>query len=155
MNGIFRWLTSLPKPVVALMALVGVSLFLAGSVTAYRTFDYIEHDNDFCMSCHLMAQPFERFASSAHRDLGCKACHKPSFVGRTQMALTQVVENPEEIHHHAEVPNDKCASCHIGRTSSRTIRISRDSGASSAIPRGCTSSRLRTRPARNPGATRR
>ncbi len=113
MNGIFRWLSSLPKPALVLMALVGVSLFLAGSVTAYRTFDYIEHDNDFCMSCHLMAQPFERFASSAHRDLGCKACHKPSFAGRTQMALTQVVENPEEIHAHAEVPNDKCASCHI------------------------------------------
>ena len=128
MNGIFRWLSSLPKPALVLMALVGVSLFLAGSVTAYRTFDYIEHDNDFCMSCHLMAQPFERFASSAHRDLGCKACHKPSFAGRTQMALTQVVENPEEIHAHAEVPNDKCASCHIDGDPEKWALVARSAG---------------------------
>ncbi|UCC26249.1 MAG: hypothetical protein JSU98_03925 [Gemmatimonadales bacterium] len=124
----FRWLRSLPTPFVIFTALVAVSLFLAGSVTAYRTFDYIEHDNDFCMSCHLMAQPFERFASSAHRDLGCKACHKPSFVGRTQMALTQVVENPEEINAHAEVPNDKCASCHIDGDREKWALVARSAG---------------------------
>ena len=75
MKFILRWLQSLSTAWIAILVLAGTSIFVAGSVTAYRTYDYIEHDNDFCMSCHLMAEPFERFGQSAHRDLGCKACH--------------------------------------------------------------------------------
>lgn len=95
---------------IAGLILVGVG---AGGYYAYETYDYVQHDNDFCMSCHLMEQPYEQFGQSAHRGLGCKACHQPTLVARTQMALTQVVENPEEISVHAEVPNERCAECHI------------------------------------------
>jgi len=110
------------------MVLAVLSLFVGGTVTAYRTYDYIEHDNDFCMSCHLMAEPFERFGRSAHRDLGCKACHKPTFAGRTQMALTQIIENPTEISVHAEVPNEKCASCHIEGDPEQWLLVERSAG---------------------------
>ena len=80
---------------------------------AYRTYDYVQHDNIFCLSCHLMAEPFELFAESAHQGLGCKACHQPTLVGRSQMALAQIIENPQKISIHAEVPNEICADCHI------------------------------------------
>jgi len=60
-----------------------------------------------------MADPYELFAESAHRGLGCKACHKPSFAGRSQMALTQILTNPDSLTTHAEVPNEKCTSCHV------------------------------------------
>lgn len=99
-----------------LLGLVGITLLLgvgAGGYYAYETYDFVQHDNDFCMSCHLMTDPYEQFGQSAHRGLGCKACHQPTLVARTAMALTQVIENPEEISVHAEVPNERCAECHI------------------------------------------
>lgn len=105
-----------------------VALFAVGGVFAYRTWDYVEHDNDFCMSCHLMQDPFERFAESEHQGLGCKACHKPTFVGRSRMALTQIIENPEEIEEHAEVPNEKCVSCHVDGDPEEWTLISRSVG---------------------------
>ncbi len=80
---------------------------------AYRTYDYVQHDNDFCVSCHLMEVPFEEFARSAHRGLGCKACHQPTIVERSAMGLSQVVDRPIEIEVHADVPNERCAECHI------------------------------------------
>jgi nitrate/TMAO reductase-like tetraheme cytochrome c subunit len=100
----------------AALALVGIVIVAAVSGAgfyAYQTYDYVEHDNEFCFSCHLMQEPYELFAQSAHRGLGCKACHQPNLMGRSQMAITAVVENPDTIAVHADVPNDLCASCHI------------------------------------------
>jgi hypothetical protein len=103
----------LPPAALAAAAAVTVAVLAVSGVLLYRTYDYVQHDNEFCMSCHLMRDPFDRFAQSAHRGLGCKACHQPTMVVRTQMALTQIIENPDEIKTHAEVPNEVCAECHI------------------------------------------
>lgn len=102
-----------PVPVLLAVGLLGAGGVSAGGYYAYQTYDYVQHDNDFCMSCHLMAEPFERFARSAHRGLGCKACHQPTFAARSQMALTQVLEAPDTIEVHAVVTNEACAACHI------------------------------------------
>ncbi|MBT8402326.1 MAG: hypothetical protein KJP18_00635, partial [Gemmatimonadetes bacterium] len=103
------------QPVLIMIAvgLLGAGGVSAGGYYAYRTYDYVQHDNDFCMSCHLMAEPYELFAESAHRGLGCKACHQPGMIERTSMALTQVVESPDTIAVHATVSNEACATCHI------------------------------------------
>jgi len=108
-----RWVGNLPLPALlgfGVLVLAGVG---AGGYYAYETYDYVQHDNDFCLSCHLMVEPYEAFAESAHRGLGCKACHQPTLMARSQMALTQIVENPDELSIHAEVPNRVCADCHI------------------------------------------
>jgi nitrate/TMAO reductase-like tetraheme cytochrome c subunit len=108
-----QWVGRLSAPIlgaVGVVVMVGVG---AGGYYAYRTYDYVQHDNNFCMSCHLMQEPFDLFAKSAHQGLGCKACHQPTLIARSQMALTQIVENPGEINAHAEVPNERCAHCHI------------------------------------------
>jgi nitrate/TMAO reductase-like tetraheme cytochrome c subunit len=97
----------------AAMGVVVMAGVVAGGYYAYQTYDYVQHDNDFCMSCHLMAEPYELFAKSAHRGLGCKACHQPTLMARSQMALTQVIENPQELSAHAEVPNERCTECHV------------------------------------------
>lgn len=102
-----------PVLILTAVGLLGAGGVSAGGFYAYRTYDYVQHDNDFCMSCHLMAEPFELFAQSAHRGLGCKACHQPTIVARSQMALAQVVENPDSLTAHAVVPNEACAACHI------------------------------------------
>ncbi len=110
---ISRWIGGLP--VVALLGIgaLVVAGVVGGGYYAYETYDYVQHDNDFCLSCHLMVDPYEQFAESAHRGLGCKACHQPTLVARSTMAITQVLENPEELGVHAEVPNRVCADCHI------------------------------------------
>jgi len=115
----------------AALIVVGV-LVLGGTGVAgyyaYRTYDYVQHDNDFCMSCHLMAEPFELFARSAHQGLGCKACHRPNLLQRSQMGLTQILENPEEISVHAAVPNGICAECHIEGDPERWTLIANTAG---------------------------
>jgi hypothetical protein len=108
-----KWVAGLSVAALVVLALVALSAASAAGVFMYRTYTYVEHDNQFCLSCHLMVDPYERFAQSAHRGLGCKACHQPTFVERSRMALSQVLENPDEITTHAHVPNSACASCHI------------------------------------------
>jgi nitrate/TMAO reductase-like tetraheme cytochrome c subunit len=107
------WLRRQPLP--ALMAIVAIAAAAMCGVGyyAYGTYDYVQHDNDFCLSCHLMQDPFERFARSAHRGLGCKACHQPTLIERSTMGLTQIVENPDSLGVHAEVPNAVCEDCHV------------------------------------------
>jgi nitrate/TMAO reductase-like tetraheme cytochrome c subunit len=83
-----------PALLVAMGAGLAV-LLVWGGIEAYRTYDYVQHDNEFCLSCHLMVEPYERFARSAHAELGCKACHQPTLVTRSTMALTQILENPD------------------------------------------------------------
>ena len=112
-NGLRNRLTRLPPAVLITIAAIAVVGVAVGGVLLYRTYDYVQHDNEFCMSCHLMRDPFDRFAQSAHRGLGCKACHQPTMMVRTQMALTQILEAPDEILTHAEVPNEVCAECHV------------------------------------------
>jgi hypothetical protein len=107
------WVAGLPIAAMVALALVALSAVSVAGVFMYRTYSYVEHDNQFCLSCHLMVDPYERFAQSAHRGLGCKACHQPTFVERSRMAVSQVLENPDEITTHAHVPNTACASCHI------------------------------------------
>lgn len=108
---------------VAVVAALGV-----GSVFLYQTYEYVEHDNQFCLQCHLMRDPFERFARSGHRDLGCKACHRPGILERSQMGLAQVIERPDEIRVHAHVPNEVCAECHIEGDPERWRHIASTAG---------------------------
>jgi hypothetical protein len=120
--------TRLPPAALIALAAVAVLGLVVGSVLLYRTYDYVQHDNEFCMSCHLMQDPFDRFAQSAHRGLGCKACHQPTMAVRTQMALTQIIEAPDEIHTHAEVPNRVCEECHVRGDPERWLLIASSAG---------------------------
>jgi hypothetical protein len=101
---------------VTTLATVGGFFVLAtagGGLAAYRTYDYVQHDNDFCVSCHLMQDPFDRFQVSAHRDMSCKACHQPSPIDRFAMGMRQVLKRPVEITAHAEMPDSRCEHCHV------------------------------------------
>ncbi|HZD03475.1 MAG TPA: NapC/NirT family cytochrome c, partial [Longimicrobiales bacterium] len=110
---ILAWFQGLPAWGTGLLMLLLAAIVVGGGIAGYRTYDYVQHDNEFCLSCHLMEEPYQRFAQSAHRGLGCKACHQPTFAVRSQMALTQIIESPDTLAVHAEVPNERCAACHI------------------------------------------
>ena len=113
MDRFWAWLRGLSKGwLLAGASVIGV-VIVVGSVAMYRVYDYVQHDNNFCMSCHLMANPFDRFQQSAHRGLGCKACHRPNIIQRSKMGLTQILEMPDSISQHAEVPKEICGECHV------------------------------------------
>lgn len=113
LRALWHWLSELPSVwAVVLVLVVGGGAALGGKYL-YDTYYYVQHENDFCLSCHLMREPFERFARSAHQGLSCKACHRPTLVQRGRMGLAQILEQPEQIRAHAEVPNETCAECHI------------------------------------------
>jgi nitrate/TMAO reductase-like tetraheme cytochrome c subunit len=101
---------------------------VASGYFAYQAYDYVEHDNNFCFSCHLMAEPYELFAQSAHRGLGCKACHQPNLLERSQMGVTGIVFDPDTLSAHAEVPNQLCAACHIEGDPERWRLIAESAG---------------------------
>jgi nitrate/TMAO reductase-like tetraheme cytochrome c subunit len=113
--------------IIGLLSLVTVTA-IGGGIFTYRMYDYVQHDNDFCLSCHLMADPFERFGQSAHRGLGCKACHQPTLVDRSTMALSQILENPDSLTAHAHVPNDRCVSCHVEGNPEEWIQVANSAG---------------------------
>lgn len=123
-----RWAGQLSIPALAVLGTVILAGVGAGGYYAYRTYDFVEHDNRFCLSCHLMVDPYERFARSAHRDLGCKDCHRPTLVERGRMGVTQFLENPEEIGAHASVPNEVCADCHVEGEPERWAQIANTAG---------------------------
>lgn len=121
-------LESLPLPALLLVGVAIVAGTGAGGYYAYRTYDYVEHDNEFCFSCHLMQEPYELFAQSAHRGLGCKACHQPNLMERSQMGLTAVVFDPDSLSVHAAVPNDLCADCHINGDPEQWTLVAQSAG---------------------------
>ena len=98
--------------VVVGLSLTGV-IAIAASVAMYRAYAFIQHDNEFCNSCHLMADAFARFNQSEHRGLGCKACHRPNIIQRASMGLIAIIENPTEVGPHAPVSNERCGECHV------------------------------------------
>ncbi len=110
------------------LVVAGLALVAGSAALGYRTYDWIEHDNEFCLSCHLMQDPYERFAASAHADLGCKECHKPTLLARSQMGLTQILENPDSLGVHAEVENAKCEGCHVNAGSEEWEDIANTAG---------------------------
>lgn len=113
MNRAVRWLTGLSRGWVIALSSAVMLIVVVSSVGMYRLYDYVQHDNDFCTGCHLMQGPYERFAQSEHRGLGCKACHRPNIWERSTMGLIQVIERPDSLTRHAEVPSEICAECHV------------------------------------------
>ena len=99
----FRW---------GLAVVAGLLLITSASMAAYL-WDYMQHDNDFCNSCHVMNEPFERFQTSEHSDLQCHDCHQQSIFASARQVYLWVDDRPEEIGDHAPVPIEICAECHI------------------------------------------
>jgi hypothetical protein len=115
-----RWRIALA--VVFTVALVGASL------AGYRQWHYMQHDNRFCTTCHLMVDPFQRFSRSVHATLECHNCHEGRLPEQLHQLWLTVVERPRAIGRHARVPNGVCAKCHITGDSTRWKIIAATAG---------------------------
>ncbi len=112
------------------IAIVGAftALVVSASVAGYRQWNYMQHDNRFCTTCHLMVDPFQRFSRSVHAKLECHNCHEGRVPEQLHQLWLTVVERPNAIGRHARVPNQVCARCHISGDSTRWKIIAATAG---------------------------
>lgn len=91
------------------------ALVLLGSVlgASRESWNYVQHDNEFCVGCHVMDSAFDRFTESGHADLSCHDCHQQSVFASMRQLREWVRDRPEEIGEHSRVPNEICGNCHI------------------------------------------
>ncbi len=110
-------------------AAAAVTLLLLGaSVAGYRQWNYMQHDNRFCTTCHLMVDPFQRFSRSVHSKLECHNCHEGRIPEQMHQLWLTVVERPTAIGRHARVPNEVCEKCHVRGDSTRWKIIAATAG---------------------------
>jgi len=91
---------------VAALVLVGVGL-------GWQSWSFMQHDNDFCQSCHIMDVPFQKFTTSEHSTFQCHDCHQQPISASIRQVYLWVLDRPEDIGEHAPVPNTVCGTCHI------------------------------------------
>jgi nitrate/TMAO reductase-like tetraheme cytochrome c subunit len=110
---IIEWVRTRSKPVLATM-LAGVAIVvLAGAAFGVVSWNYMQHDNGFCIGCHVMGPAFTKFTESEHSQLECHDCHQQPITASMRQLYLWVLERPEDIGHHAPVPDRVCAECHI------------------------------------------
>lgn len=106
------WVQELPTAwaiVLAAGAVIGLAVVAYGGFTAY---DYTMNNPAFCRSCHIMESAWTRWSTSEHRKVDCHACHEQSVFESARQVITFVTRHPERVGKHAEVPAQRCATCH-------------------------------------------
>jgi len=122
------WLVGLSRPALVAVTVAAV-LFLAGAAWFGRaSWNYTQHANAFCVSCHVMDAAVERFIRSEHYGLQCHDCHQQSIFASLRQVYLWVVERPEDVGPHAKVPNERCASCHIDQSPEEWPQIAATAG---------------------------
>lgn len=97
---------------IGLATIAAVMLIGAGGV-GYAGNHYMEHDNDFCVGCHVMGGAWNAFQKSEHRKLQCHSCHRQSMLVSAIQLVNWVAEKPQDIPKHAKVPTAVCSECHV------------------------------------------
>lgn len=96
---------------IALIA--GAIVLAAGAAAAVPGWRYIKTDPDFCVRCHLMAEPAEKWRRSAHRNVACQTCHRADIFEEARLGWAAFIERKKEISPHARVPISICGECHL------------------------------------------
>lgn len=109
------------------LAMVGtVALFLLVAASlGYKTYDYVQNDNDFCRGCHIFipaGQPFVHPDTGTyllvnqlegkHDTLGCHSCHLPNLKQQAMELVLWMVDRPDKVPPHEKVPPTVCKNCH-------------------------------------------
>ena len=95
----------------ALVGALAVVALLVGGAGLYN-YNYVMHNNDFCSSCHIMNNAWNRFQVSAHKELGCHDCHRQSMLASTKELYWWVLERRMAVPAHDKVPTAICSECH-------------------------------------------
>ena len=110
---ILTWLTTRSRGAKLGLAAIAATVVIGFTAFGAVSWHYMQHNNDFCVGCHVMTPAFSRFQHSEHRKLECHDCHQQSLFASARQLVLWVAEKPQEIPPHAKVPNGVCARCHI------------------------------------------
>jgi len=94
---------------IAFMALIIIGL----AVTGYRFYDYVEHDPQFCASCHIMETAWRTWQEGSHKAVGCKSCHQQHIQDRARIVWRWATSNIEAIPPHTQLKREVCENCHL------------------------------------------
>jgi len=124
------WLTTRGRGVKIALAATTLVLVTAVVGGGTATWNYTQHSNDFCTSCHVMHPAFQVFAAkeNKHVDLSCHACHTQSVFASAWQLYFWLKERPDEIEKHAVVENRVCETCHVTGDSAQWQRIRATAG---------------------------
>ena len=116
----------------SLYALGGTAVAFVAVVAGLgaASYNYVQHSNEFCTSCHVMGQAFQKFGSAEnkHNELSCHACHQQSMFDSMHELYVWLQERPDKIGEHAEVPNRICESCHVTGDTATWQRVASTAG---------------------------
>jgi hypothetical protein len=124
---LLTWLRTRNRGLKVAMAVTVATILLAAAGTGVAAMNYMEHDNDFCLGCHVMipaGEPFVRpdtgtylivnqiAKESPHDSLECHDCHEPDMIAQAKELWFWMTERPEMVPPHGKLTNRVCEKCH-------------------------------------------
>ena len=109
---IVSWFLRRSRAVLVGLGAVGALVLSGVAVFSDVSWNYTQHNNNFCVACHIMTDAYQRFGTSAHQSLQCHDCHQQSLYASMMQVYYWVAERPASIPPHAKVPSAVCARCH-------------------------------------------
>ena len=124
------WLVTRSRGVKLALTACLVLVFGLAAWGGAQSWDYMDNENEFCMGCHIMEGPWNKFALDAgkHSKLKCHDCHQQSLYASTRQLVLWVANRPEKIPPHAKVPDGRCEACHAVNQSEKWTRIKETAG---------------------------
>ncbi len=117
---IVAWFLHRSRAALVGLGAAAVVVLTAAALAANVSWNYTQHNNNFCVACHVMTDAYTRFQTSAHCTLQCHDCHEQSIFASMMQVYYWVAERPQSIPAHAKVPTAVCARCHIQGPASKT-----------------------------------
>ena len=93
----------------SIVLLVVVGIGFAG----YRSYQYVEHDPQFCASCHLMATAWTTWKQGPHNKLDCHVCHQQSIQDRVRIVWSWAISDIKNVPPHTRLNRRVCEDCHL------------------------------------------
>jgi hypothetical protein len=102
---------------------------IAGAITGYRYYHYINDEPAFCSLCHLTEEGYTSWERSGHSFLKCQACHKISIIEGNRLLLAYVSGNTKiKQSHGREQPWASCRGCHDTEAAQGSITFRKSYG---------------------------
>lgn len=116
------------KIIITVFLIVLISIF---ATLGYLAYDYTEHNPNFCATCHIMEESFNKWKVSAHKGVNCHTCHQLPYAERAQLVVSFIIKRPHEIpprHGKIIVPYNICFTCHFEGKAPKAELISKTVG---------------------------
>lgn len=94
---IVSWFLRRSRAVLVGLGAVGALVLSGVAVFSDVSWNYTQHNNNFCVACHIMTDAYQRFGTSAHQSLQCHDCHQQSLYASMMQVYYWVAERPASI----------------------------------------------------------